>query len=171
MKKSVYILLSAAVLLALFGCGRRVARGGDETVRANVKADSLVILYERFSKLILYDDVVNYREFTEMPLQTMRIDNPSVIAFLDSCIDNAVPNTEIRPTRYSNYVATYFLLLRYHKDIIDSIALPCLPGLMQIRDTVFFDSLVYRATLKEIATRDSFWLKESILGNVITPSI
>ena len=96
----------------------------------------------------------------------MTIQDSSVISFLDSVIRSSTPDPEL------SGIQTDFLLLRFCNHMTDTIALNHFPGLFQIRDTVYRDSLglVYKIVMEELARKDSLWLNESIDGAVLYQS-
>lgn len=123
--------------------------------------DSIIVLYDRQSDLILWDEARTYRTFIERrgsPLLKMKIKDTSTILYLDSIIKNATPNDSV------SYVSTDFLLLRFRDQMIGTIALPPFPGFIQLQDRVYRDSLVYKTIMKELSDNDSIWLNESIWG-------
>lgn len=132
-------------------------------------SDSMIILYDQFSHLVLSEGVRSYRDFVECrngePLLSTTIYNPRTISFIDSCINNAKPASE----RYG--IDTDFLLIRFSEEKADTIGIGCLPGRFQICDTLYQDTLVYQAIMEQLARVDTVWLNESIDGAVYYQSV
>ena len=59
---------------------------------------------------------------------------------------------------------TDYLLLRYRGGYVDTIALESRPGIIEIRDTIYRDSLVWYSVISQLAQSDSIWRTESALG-------
>ena len=133
--------------------------------------DSLLILYDRQSSLIMWDEARTYRTFInrrDAPLLQMKIENPRTIALLDSCINNAEMDT-IRTYR-SHSPATEFLLLRFKQKAIDTVSIGNWPGYFNLRDSVYRDTSVYRIVMEELARCDSIWLNDSMNGAIFYQS-
>ncbi len=157
------------VVLALLSCQPCVNNTNQSDVGALV--DSMVILYDRQSSLIMWDQARTYRTFItrrDVPLLQMKIENPRTIALLDSCINNAEMDT-IRTYR-SHSPATEFLLLRFKQKAIDTVSIGNWPGYFNLRDSVYRDTTIYRVVMEELARRDSIWLNESRNGAVFYQS-
>lgn len=137
----------------------------------SVSLDSMVILYDRQSSLIMWDQARTYRTFItrrDVPLLQMKIESPRTIALLDSCINNAEMDT--LSTCWGYVPETEFLLLRYKRQSTDTVALGIWPGYFNLRDSVYRDTTIYRVVMEELARRDSIWLNESRNGAVFYQS-
>lgn len=121
--------------------------------------DSIIIIYDRQTSLVCWDEARTYHTFISLragfPIEKMKLDSV-LVSFLDSCINNAMPDTRIK-----HDIAVNYLLFRYKGQAVDTIGVPGAPGDFQLRDTVYCDSLIYKAVVNELAKRDSVWLYES----------
>lgn len=157
------------VVLALLSCQPCVNNTNQSDVGALV--DSMVILYDRQSSLIMWDQARTYRTFItrrDVPLLQMKIESPRTIALLDSCINNAEMDT--LSTCWGYVPETEFLLLRYKRQSTDTVALGIWPGYFNLRGSVYRDTTIYRVVMEELARRDSIWLNESRNGAVFYQS-
>lgn len=162
-------VLLIVVMMLLASCHPYTKNSEQSDVSA--MPDSMVILYDRQSSIIMWDQARTYRTFITRrgaPLLQMKIENPCTIALLDSCINNAVLDT-IR-TRWRYGQAAEFLLLRYKPQSTDTVAIGESPGFFSLRDSVYRDTSIYRVMMEELARRDSIWLNDSLNGAVFYQS-
>lgn len=162
--------LSIAIIVLLHSflcCQPRVGTPAKEA--NNVLPDSLVIGYDRSDSFVLFDTEPQYWEFIDDlhpypygEFLRMRIKKKQTVSYIDSCINNAIPEIIFHSSDY--YISTALVLFRYKEQMIDTIVISHLPGHIQIRDTIYRDSLVYRIVMEELARRDSIWLNESCVG-------
>lgn len=163
-----YLYYCFAALIFFSSCGHVANKS--VVLPSDNRPDSMVVLYDRQTHLILWDEARTYKTFFirrgECPVLRMTIQDSSVISFLDSVIRSSTPDPEL------SGIQTDFLLLRFCNHMTDTIALNHFPGLFQIRDTVYRDSLglVYKIVMEELARKDSLWLNESIDGAVLYQS-
>ena len=165
--------IAIIVLLHSFLCCQ--PRVGTLAVDAdNDLPDSLVIGYDRYDSFVLFDTDPQYWEFIDDlhpkpygEFLKMRIKKKQTVSYIDSCINNATPDKNY----HLPYISTALVLFRYKENLIDTIVISHLPGHIQIRDTIYRDSLVYRMVMKELSDRDSIWLNESTVGVVYYQSL
>ena len=122
--------------------------------------DSLVILYDH-NLSIPHRETRRWFEFISVKgkfIRRMPITDKNIVNMIDSCITNGIP---IINNRCSD---TDYLLLRYRGSSIDTIALESRPGIIEIRDTIYRDSLVWYSVICQLAQSDSIWRTESALG-------
>ena len=126
--------------------------------------DSLYIIYDRESSVILRENAVHYRDY----IKSRGADNTFRLCIVDSTynkfINRILNECYFSRPCYTDYVDTHFLLLINSKSGLDTIAVPAYPGLIQIRDTIYYDGAIFYTITNYLAQNDSLWLNNSHIG-------
>ena len=120
------------------------------------KTDSLVILYN-YAVFLSFRETRFYDEYALIPyLHRMRIKDDETIEQIDSCLSAALFS--------SGAADTELLLLRYSKNIIDTLALQRFAGRISIKDKMTEDSLIWHLVMNQLFQNDSIWWHVSQMG-------
>ncbi len=155
-----YIVL---VLVCVASCTPNVKGCIDKNNQGQI--DSITIVYDRIGpEPVLWDQGVHYRDYIS---SREAFGTYSITLNDSSSICNVLGfmkgNKYYRPC-YGRYLNTDFLLIAYKAEGQDTIALSCAPGIIQMKDTLYWDISMFQFVTDVIAKQDSIWLNNSFIG-------